>query len=524
MTLSIFNTLSDRKEVFEPVTPGRVGMYVCGVTVYDMCHIGHARAYVTADIIYRHLKQKGYEVTYVRNFTDIDDKIINRANELGIDPKELAERYIKEFTKDMEALGVEPVDVEPRVTEHIPDIIDLVARLVEKGHAYEAEGDVYFDVRSWPGYGKLSRRALDQMKAGARVDVDPRKRYPLDFALWKAAKPGEPCWESPWGKGRPGWHIECSAMSMKYLGRPFDLHGGGKDLVFPHHENEIAQSEAAYDGQFVRTFFHNGFVNIDKEKMSKSLGNFYTIRQICELYYPECLRYFLLTTHYRSPLNFEVNFTCPSCRASLERRQLEERTCPGCGARLNDEQAERAVRFPSLDEARRRLEYLYSTVDRIDSHLATAATGVGVLAEPEKVESLWPRFCEAMDDDFNAAAALAVLLESARLANDVLDNKAGRADGIVTSTVQALRQALERMAGVLGILERPASEALEQLKHSALRARFLDPAEIDALVEQRNRARAARDWALADEIRDRLKRMGVELMDGRHGTTWKVAD
>ncbi|RME22907.1 MAG: cysteine--tRNA ligase [Deltaproteobacteria bacterium] len=524
MTLSIFNTLTGRKEAFEPINPGKVGMYVCGVTVYDMCHIGHARAYVTADIIYRHLKQSGYQVTYVRNFTDIDDKIINRANELGVAPRELAERFIAEFAKDMEALGVQPVDVEPRVTEHIPDIIELVKRLVEKGHAYETDGDVYFDVRSWPGYGKLSRRNLDQMKAGARVEVDPKKRYPLDFALWKAAKPGEPFWESPWGKGRPGWHIECSAMSMKYLGRPFDLHGGGKDLVFPHHENEIAQSEAAYDGQFVRTFFHNGFVNIDKEKMSKSLGNFYTIRQICDLYYPECLRYFLLTTHYRSPLNFEVAFVCPSCKNPLEREQLEKRTCPQCGSTLSEEQAEKAVRFPSLDEARRRLEYLYSTIERMDKHLGGGATGIGELVEPERVESLWPRFTEAMDDDFNAAAALAVLQEAARLANDVMDNKQGRAEGMVTSTVQALRQVLERMAGVLGILEKPAAEALERLKQSALRARFLDPAEIDALVEERNRARAEKNWARADEIRDRLKAMGVELMDSRQGTTWKIAD
>ncbi|RLB58243.1 MAG: cysteine--tRNA ligase [Deltaproteobacteria bacterium] len=523
MTLSIFNTLNGRKEVFEPLRPGQVGMYVCGVTVYDMCHIGHARAYVTADVIYRYLQHLGYRVTYVRNFTDVDDKIIKRAAELGTTPEKLAERYIREFSTDMQALGLQRVDVEPRVTQHINEIIELVQLLIERGHAYQVEGDVYFDVPSYPQYGKLSKRNLEQMKAGARVEVDPRKRSPLDFALWKAAKPGEPWWESPWGRGRPGWHIECSAMSAKYLGRPFDLHGGGKDLVFPHHENEIAQSEAAYGGEFVRTFFHNGFVNIDKEKMSKSLGNFFTIRQICQLYDAEALRYFLLTTHYRSPLNFEVEFVCPACQGKLNRQQVEQRACPHCSRQLSEQEAEQAVRFPSLEESRRRLEYLYNTLARMDTHLQQATTGVGELLETERVERLWPQFLEALDDDFNAAAGLAVLADATRLANEVMDNKAGRPEGLVTSTVQELRGVLQRVAAVLGVLERKPAEALQALQAGALHGRSVDRERIEELVAERSQARKTRDFQRADAIRDELKRMGIELMDGPEGTTWRIA-
>jgi cysteinyl-tRNA synthetase len=307
MTIKIFNSLSNRKEDFVPLAPGKIGMYVCGVTVYDMCHVGHARAYVTADVLLRYLTYRGFDVLYVRNFTDVDDKIIKRASEVGDSTDALAERYIREFYTDMDALGVRRPRVEPRVTNHIPDIVRTVERLLARGHAYQVDGDVYFGVDSFPGYGRLSGRNLDDLKAGARVEVDDRKRNPLDFALWKSSKPGEPSWDSPWGPGRPGWHIECSTMSTKYLGETFDIHGGGKDLVFPHHENEIAQSEAATGKPFCRYFFHNGFVNIDKEKMSKSLGNFFTIREIHKAYDPEALRLFLLTTHYRSPVNFDVN-------------------------------------------------------------------------------------------------------------------------------------------------------------------------------------------------------------------------
>ncbi|UCG37870.1 MAG: cysteine--tRNA ligase, partial [bacterium] len=304
MSLRVYNTLSGKKEEFQPIDPPRVGLYACGVTVYDFCHIGHARAAVAFDVIARYLRYAGYDVTYVRNYTDIDDKIIHRSAEQGVPWKELAETFIEAHDTDMAALGVRRADVEPRATEYIEEIIGIVQTLVEKGYGYVVEGDVYFEVERFAGYGKLSKRDLDQMQAGARVDVDERKRNPLDFALWKSSKPGEPSWDSPWGKGRPGWHIECSAMSAAILGQPLDIHGGGKDLIFPHHENEIAQSEAAAGREFVRYWMHNGFVNIDSEKMSKSLGNFFTIREVLEKYRPEVVRLFLLSTHYRSPLDF----------------------------------------------------------------------------------------------------------------------------------------------------------------------------------------------------------------------------
>ncbi len=304
MPLRIYNTLTGKKEDFVPQTPGKVSMYVCGVTVYDHCHIGHARANVVFDVVYRYLRHIGYEVTYVRNYTDVDDKIINRANKEGVDFREITERFIREFDRDMNALGIAEPTFQPRATEHIDDIVRIVSALVDKGFAYQAGGDVYFNVERYAEYLKLSKRNLDDMKAGARIEVDERKEHPMDFVLWKEAKPGEPSWDSPWGKGRPGWHIECSAMSMRFLGETIDIHGGGKDLVFPHHENEIAQSEAATGKPFVRYWLHNGFVNINSEKMSKSLGNFFTIKEVLDRYEAEVLRFFLLTAHYRSPLDF----------------------------------------------------------------------------------------------------------------------------------------------------------------------------------------------------------------------------
>lgn len=304
MPLRVYNTLTSGKEEFVPLRPGKVGMYVCGVTVYDYSHIGHARANVVFDVICRYLRFLGYDVTYVRNYTDIDDKIINRANADGVPYNVISERFITEFDHDMAQLGLELPTFQPKATEHVADIIDLVARLIDKGHAYAAGGDVYFCVEKFATYLKLSGRNLEEMQAGARIEVDEKKRHPMDFALWKEAKPGEPFWESPWGKGRPGWHIECSAMSIRYLGETFDIHGGGKDLIFPHHENEIAQSEAATGRPFVRYWLHNGFVNINAEKMSKSLGNFFTIREVLERYDSEVLRFFLISAHYRSPLDF----------------------------------------------------------------------------------------------------------------------------------------------------------------------------------------------------------------------------
>ncbi|MEK6563386.1 MAG: cysteine--tRNA ligase, partial [Candidatus Binatota bacterium] len=302
MTLQIHNTLSGRKEPFIPIKAGEVRMYVCGVTVYDSCHVGHARSLLTFDVIYRYLCFLGYQVAFVRNFTDLDDKIIQRAKEQGTTSEVIATRYIREFFQDSAALGLHPPTHEPKATEHIPEIISLIRRLEEKGMAYRIDGDVFFPVERFPGYGKLSRRKIEELEAGARVEVDERKRSPMDFALWKASKEGEPFWESPWGEGRPGWHVECSAMSTKYLGQPFDIHGGGRDLVFPHHENEIAQSEGAFDCPFARYWIHNGFLNINQEKMSKSLGNVYTIREILERYEAATLRYYFLGSHYRSPI------------------------------------------------------------------------------------------------------------------------------------------------------------------------------------------------------------------------------
>ncbi len=522
MSLRIFNSLTGRKEEIQPITPGKVGMYVCGVTVYDMCHVGHARAYVTADVIFRMLTASGLEVTYARNFTDVDDKIINRANELGVDPGELADKYIQEFYTDMDALNIRRPHIEPRVTEHIPEIIAMVEKIIEKGHAYEVDGDVYFDVPSFKPYGRLSGANMRELLCGARVQVDARKCCPADFALWKAAKPGEPSWESPWGPGRPGWHIECSTMSTKYLGETFDIHGGGKDLVFPHHENEIAQSEAATGHVFANVFFHNGFVNIDKEKMSKSLGNFFTIREMIERVDAEALRYFLLGTHYRSPINFEVDFTCPACDAELARADVEKRACPHCQATMDEAAAAKAVRFPALEEAQRRLEYLYQTQQRLDDHLDAGATGGGEFIRAEEVDALGPRFDEAMTDDFNTAAALGVLADAMRLSNEVMDNKDGQPEALVTSTVQGLRERIGAMAEVLGILERDPAEALATLRGKGMQARGLDPAEIDRLVEQRTQARKDKDWARADAVRDQLHEMGVELMDGPTGTTWKL--
>ena len=522
MSVRIFNTLSGRKEELTPLQPGKLGMYVCGVTVYDMCHVGHARAYITADLIYRYLGRSGLDVTYVRNFTDVDDKIINRATELGLDPRELANRFIDEFYVDMDALGIRRPNIEPRVTDHIPEIIETVKTLVEREHAYAVDGDVYFDVPSFKNYGRLSGANMRELLSGARVAVDPRKKSPADFALWKASKPGEPAWDSPWGPGRPGWHIECSTMSTKYLGDSFDLHGGGKDLVFPHHENEIAQSEACTGQEFVKVFFHNGFVNIDKEKMSKSLGNFFTIREMTERVEPEALRYCLLTTHYRSPINFEVEFTCPACAESLVRKDVESRTCPHCGLEMSEEQAHQAVRFPSLEEAQRRLEYLYQTKQRLIDHLDTGATGVGEFVRAEEVQGIEPRFNAAMDDDFNAAAALGVLADAMRLSNEVLDNKEGHPEALVTSTVQKLRELLDSMSEVLGILERAPCDALNCLKACALSNSGADADAIDKLVAERDEARAAKDWARADALRDQLNGMCVELMDSPDGTKWKM--
>lgn len=522
MSLTVFNTLTNRKEPFKPLAPDKIGMYVCGVTVYDMCHIGHARALVTADVIYRFLDYLGFETTYVRNFTDLDDKIINRANQLGCSTQEITDKYIQAFYTDMDALGIKRPDIEPRVTEHIPDIIKTVETLLRKGHAYQVEGDVYYEVGTFDDYGKLSKRNLEDLKAGARVEVDQRKRSPLDFALWKASKPGEPMWDSPWGKGRPGWHIECSTMSTKYLGETFDLHGGGKDLVFPHHENEIAQSEAASGKPFCRYFFHNGFVNIDKEKMSKSLGNFHTVKDICDRYHPEALRAFLLTTHYRSPINFEVNWTCPACGENIDSEKVAESTCGSCGHRLSEQERHQALRFPSLEESVHRLHYLYKTLARLNEYISRSATGTGEIIRQEEIDGLLPCFEQAMNDDFNAAKAFTALNEAMRFANELLDNQENRSEALLLGSLCALRDIIQPMTSVLGILQGNPEQVLTDLQSRALESRALDDKEIESLVNARTQARKEKNFKRSDEIRDQLVQMGVELMDSAEGTSWKI--
>jgi len=466
VSLKVFNTFTRSKEPFETIDPGKVRMYVCGVTVYDRCHIGHARAYVAFDVIQRYLRWRGYDVTYVRNFTDVDDKIIKRSNETGVPVNELTDKNIAAFHEDMEALGVARADIEPRVTDHIPQIVAMVQTILERGHAYVAGGDVYFDVTSFPGYLQLSGRKLDDMQAGAgeragrpdaepeapRVDpagrpstqaaepsgegsglqsnlspepespradptepAEPLKRHPLDFALWKTAKPGEPAWDSPWGPGRPGWHIECSAMSSKYLGEVFDLHGGGMDLIFPHHENERAQSWAATGKEFVKTWMHNGFVNVDSEKMSKSLGNFFTIKDVIARFHPESLRYFLLTTHYRSPINFTDG---------------------------------------AVAEAENRVEYLYETVLAARALLERTPCD----SNPIETEAAKERLVAAMDDDFNSAAALALVADAGRRLNDALTMK-----GKGTQKAEAVATALEMLddlGAILGLCQRDPEEVL----------------------------------------------------------------
>ena len=460
MTLEIYNDLHRKKEAFEPLEPGKVRMYVCGMTVYDYCHLGHARMVVVFDVVQRYLKARGYEVTYVRNITDIDDKIIQRANEQGIPFHELTARFIDAMHEDFDALGVERPTIEPRATEHLGEILAMIERLIERGHAYVAEnGDVYYDVRSFPEYGKLSGKSIDDLEAGARVEPGEGKRDPLDFALWKAAKPGEPAWDSPWGRGRPGWHIECSAMSTTALGDTFDIHGGGADLTFPHHENEIAQSEGATGHPFVRYWMHNGFVRVNDEKMAKSLGNFFTIREILERYRPEEVRYFILTSHYRSPLNYDE---------------------------------------AHLVNARKALDRLY-----------TALRGLPH-AEPGEADKYVEAFFAAMDDDFNTPEALAVLFELVRAINRERDRNPEKA--------ARMGAELKRLGAILGLLQ---DDPEAWLKGGVGGGSELSDEQIEALIQQRLEARKARNWAEADRIRDELKAQGIVLEDTPQGTSWR---
>lgn len=475
MTIRIYNTLGGKKQQFEPINPGKVGMYVCGPTVYDSCHIGHARSVVVFDVIARYFRKRGYDVTYVRNFTDVDDKIINKANELGIDSMAVAEKYIEEFYEDMDALGVKRADWEPRVTQFIQPIIELVQVLIDNDMAYAVDGDVYYAVETFADYGKLSGRKLEEMEAGARVEVDHRKRNPFDFALWKSSKPGEPAWDSPWGKGRPGWHIECSAMSWKHLGKSFDIHGGGKDLIFPHHENELAQSEGAFHQPFAKYWMHNGFVNINQEKMSKSLGNFLMIKDVLKSYHPETVRLFLLSNHYRSPIDFSNQ---------------------------------------AMDEANVRMDRIYTFIERADKSLELPKSTDTPNGE------YWERFCQAMDDDFNTALGIGVLFEAIRHLNALLDK-----DAVGAEEKEKLHQGLKDIAGmgeILGIARETPAAYFEKKKNLGLAEDAVDKEKIEGLIQKRTEARKAKDFKTADQIRDQLAQMNIILEDRPDGTIWKI--
>ena len=464
MSLRIFNTLSGEKEGFAPLIEGKVRMYVCGVTVYDSAHLGHCRFLLTFDVIYRYLKFAGYDVSYVRNFTDVDDKIIKRANDEQVNCAAITDRYIAEFNNDAAALGLLAPTIEPRATHHIAEMIEIIKQLEAKGFAYRVDGDVYFSVLSYSDYGKLSGKDILDLEAGARVEVDKRKISPLDFALWKSSKPGEPTWESPWGPGRPGWHIECSAMSTKYLGQPFDIHGGGRDLIFPHHENEIAQSEGANGQPLARYWLHNGFLNINQEKMSKSLGNFFTIREILAEYDAATLRHYFLSSHYRSPMDFSKE---------------------------------------GLEEAGRAADRMHETVERVRRAMR---------ADVEADVALMKSFRQEMDDDFNTPRALALIFEEVRALNRLLDEKKPKG-------LEARAAALSTMCATLGLLY---DGYFERKKQRWLSRAGITRDEIEEQIARREQARKNKSWSEADQIRKELQAVGVIIEDTSEGAVWKV--
>jgi len=466
--MKIFNSMSRQKEEFVPIQPGKVSIYACGPTVYNFIHVGNARPIILFDVLRRYFEYRGYDVTFVQNFTDVDDKIIKRANEEGIASQEVAEKYIQEYFTDAQGLGVRPATIHPKATENMQQIIDMVQTLIDKGYAYPVEnGDVYYRTLKFKGYGKLSHQPIEDLQSGARIAVGDVKENPLDFALWKAAKPGEPAWDSPWGPGRPGWHIECSAMSNRYLGKTIDIHCGGEDLQFPHHENEIAQSEAANGCEFVHYWMHNGFLNIDNRKMSKSLGNFFTVREAAEAYGYETIRLFMLSAHYRSPLNYSADI---------------------------------------LHQAQNSLDRLYSAEDHLKYLAANGAEGDKNAAEAalaDTFDSYRQRFDEAMDDDFNTANAISVLFELVRAINIATadENQPTKAGA------QACLDMVHEFTDVLGLLYSRKEESLDE--------------KVEQMIADRQAARAAKNWAEADRIRDELKAMGIELKDTKQGVQWK---
>jgi cysteinyl-tRNA synthetase len=518
----LHDTFAGTKRPLELLSPGECGVYCCGPTVYDMAHIGHARAALVPDVLVRFLRARGLRVRYVRNVTDIDDKIIARAHERGISPAVLADEYTEEYRRDLRDLGMLEPDVEPQVTQHIPEIVALIERLLARGLAYAVDGDVYYRVRAFPDYGRLSKRRVDDLRAGARVEVDERKQDPLDFALWKAARAGEPAWDSPWGPGRPGWHIECSAMSEKHLGVEFDVHTGGRDLIFPHHENEIAQSRGAHgDHSFARHWIHNGFVDFAGEKMSKSLGNFFTVREVTRLYHPEALRYFLLGVHYRSPLNFDVSVTCLACGAQLGEAAQAALRCGACGAATDRDALRDRVRFPGLEEADDRVAYVYETLAGAVELLAGESGAAGG-SVAESVAGMHAAVVTALSDDLNTAAALAELSEPLSEVNRLLAARKGVDPARRRATVECFVRDMGDVGRMMGVFGRVPSEWL--LERRALKAARLglDVDRVDALVAERVRARSSRDFARADEIRAELAELGVIVRDGATGSVWSL--
>jgi cysteinyl-tRNA synthetase len=487
MPIKIFNTATRKKEEFKPVAAGSVGIYVCGITAYDTCHIGHARAAVVFDVAVRHLRSRDYHVTYVKNFTDIDDKIINRAQKEGVGFTDISERYIQMHDEDMQALNVITPDVTPKATEHMDDMIALIKILMDKGFAYAIDGDVYFAVNVFKPYGWLSGRNLEEMLAGARVDINDKKKNPMDFALWKASKEGEPSWESPWGKGRPGWHIECSAMSRRYLGETFDIHGGGEDLIFPHHENEIAQSQAATGKPLANYWMHNGFVKVNSEKMSKSLGNFFPIREILKNNHPEVLRLFMLQSHYRSPVDYSEN---------------------------------------SLGEARSALIRVYTSLQLMNGILKNSSAGKPgndkTKAKQEdylaKLKELQDKFNEALDDDFNTAQGLGYVFDAVRLLNNLIAAE----KNIATDILETTKKVFQHFSAVLGIFQEDPDQFFLADKEIESRKRGLDIGEIGRLINERQAARVAKNWARADEIRKQLALLHIILKDSQDKTTWSI--
>lgn len=460
--MKIFNTLTREKEEFKPITEGEVKIYACGPTVYNYIHIGNARPICVFDVLRRYLEYRGYKVTFVQNFTDIDDKIIKKANEEGTDYKTVSEKYIEEFWKDAKGLNFRPATVHPKATENIDKIIEIVSGLIESGHAYAVDGDVYFSPKTFPEYGKLSHQPLEELEAGARIMVGDIKRDPMDFALWKAAKPGEPYWDSPWGKGRPGWHIECSAMVCRYLGETIDIHCGGQDLIFPHHENEIAQSECFTCKPFAHYWMHNGYINVDNVKMSKSLGNFFTVRDVAEKYGYEPIRYLMISSSYRSPINYSVDII-EQCKASLQR--------------------------------------LYTCRDGIDFEIKNAPDGELDENIKAQFDKRVEQFIKAMDDDLNTADGIAAVFELARDINTLVVGK-----GVTKATAEYAAKIFDELTGVLGLVSNRKTETLDE--------------DIDAMIEARTKARKEKNWAEADRIRDELKAMGIVLEDTAQGVKW----